>query len=623
MSMPTAEDVIEVVPGRRAREQRRRSGRWLLGMLVAMVLVPAGLWAAGVRPEHFLSSTPKFATVAVDRGDLRVFVVESGTVESVNNTVVRCQVEALVGMVGGAQGGLTGGGRGGAGGRGGRGGGSVGGGGGAPVSVAPMGGSRAGGAGGARISGGTSLSLGTGLQKPMIRSFSYIVPPHVPLRPAIAATMTSGISQAGQAGQLGGGGGGGRGGGAASGLEERPGSTRILKILPEGTEVKEGDVVCWLDSAAFVDELQAQLIRWEQAKSWVEQAEKILEVSEISLREYRDGILPQDRMLIDQYIQSLKIQQEQARKDLEWAREMEKRGLYVDTQVKSREYTVDRWDVAMREAIGMRDRLEKYSAPKVTANLEAKIAAVQADLAAQKAAFTLEDQRKRRLERAIDNCVLRAPRDGTVIYVKEANNWGNSTNQIQEGTTVRENQQIFQVPDLDKMRVRTRINGSKVAFLKEGTRALVRVDAHPDKPVMGTVAEITVIPVPANGPFSDVKVYYANVILDDVFDGLRTGMTAQVEFLVDERKEVNRIPLRAVRWFDGVPFAAVPDASQPSGARWRGLKLGLLNEGYAELLAGLNEGDRIIRDPATLSPPSLAERAEARLAEPAARVASR
>src|SRR5208337_2296825 len=99
----------------------------------------------------------------------------------------------------------------------------------------------------------------------------------------------------GMRGGRGGRGGGGRGGGGMD--DEKPGSTRIVSILPEGTRVTKGQVVCELDASAFDDELKAQLVRWLKAKSWVDQARSILEVSEISLREYRDGIYPQDLQL--------------------------------------------------------------------------------------------------------------------------------------------------------------------------------------------------------------------------------------------------------------------------------------------------------------------------------------
>ena len=42
-------------------------------------------------------------------------------------------------------------------------------------------------------------------------------------------------------------------------MEQRSGSTRILRILEEGTPVKEGDIVCWLDDADFVTALDSQL----------------------------------------------------------------------------------------------------------------------------------------------------------------------------------------------------------------------------------------------------------------------------------------------------------------------------------------------------------------------------
>ena len=105
-------------------------------------------------------------------------------------------------------------------------------------------------------------------------------------------------------------GGGGGGGGGMGGMDEKPGSTRILEILPEGTRVKAGDIVAKLDGAAYEDEEQAQQIRYLQAKSYVEQANSLLEVSQITLREYRDGIYPQDLQLVRQYIQTCQLEKD-------------------------------------------------------------------------------------------------------------------------------------------------------------------------------------------------------------------------------------------------------------------------------------------------------------------------
>ncbi len=66
----------------------------------------AWAWQSGYRPGMFLqASTVPVDFVEIDRGDVDIVIVEYGTVESANNTTVRCQVEALIGTVGGAQGG--------------------------------------------------------------------------------------------------------------------------------------------------------------------------------------------------------------------------------------------------------------------------------------------------------------------------------------------------------------------------------------------------------------------------------------------------------------------------------------------------------------------------------------
>ena len=51
----------------------------------------------------------------------------------------------------------------------------------------------------------------------------------------------------------------------------------------------------------------------------------------------------------------------------------------------------------------------------------------------------------------LDNCTVRAPRDGIVVYANTSNGWGQQTDQIREGATVREGQAIVNLPDPRKM----------------------------------------------------------------------------------------------------------------------------------------------------------------------------
>jgi multidrug resistance efflux pump len=612
---------------RSAPRKRRRPAR-LLAMLALLALIPACLWAAGIRPDRLWGKPPaRFSLVAVDHGPVQSYVVESGSLESADNATVRCEVEALVAMAGGGQPGAGGA----AGGRGGATAGrtsTVAGANAAAPAPAPAaaagaataaGGAAAkaggtakagaGGAGGGNVNAqATTASAGGIIQKPTIRSFSYVVQKHQPLRPSTATAAVKTVNNAQQQGQQQGG--GGRGGNGMDQMQQQ-GSTTILEILEEGTPVEAGDVVCRLDSAAFEEELRAQQIRWEQAKSWVAQAEVAYKVAQIELREYRDGVYKQDLELIEQYRQTCVIQLQQAQRDYAWEQEMLARNLRTPAQVNSVRNKVERSKIALREAEGMHNQLVNFSGPKVLKEIEAKLASVEVDLNAQRESFSREDQRLKRLERAIANCTLRSPRKGIVVYANESNGWGSVEEQIREGLTVRQNMPIFQVPDPSNLQVRTKINESKVALLHEGTPALIRVDALPETPLRGRVTSVTVIPTPVNGPFSDVKVYYALVAVEQGFEGLQNGMSAKVEFLVDERPDVTRVPIHAVRWFDGVPFVAtLPDPDRTP--QWHPIEVGLLNAGFAEVKAGLEPGQRVVAEPGTLEPPTRAQREAAK-----------
>jgi HlyD family secretion protein len=452
----------------------------------------------------------------------------------------------------------------------------------------------------------------------VIRSFSYQVTAHVPLRPVTAKTADSTSQKKGQQGQGGGGRGGagggrggrggrGGGGGGMGGGDEKPGSTRILKIVPEGTRVTAGDIVAELDGSAYVDELQAQRIRFLQAKSYVEQANSILEVNEITLREYRDGIYPQDLQLIRQYIQTCQLETERLAKNLAWSRDMLKKGFRTTYQVKGDELSLEQSSILLNEALGMLDRLAKQTGPKLIKELEANVRAIQSDKLTQDASFSLEEQRLNRIIKNIEHCTVRAPGDGIVVYVNQTDRWGQVTAPIDEGVTLRQDQPIFSLPDPKHMRVKARINESKVMMVHTGQRVLITVDAFPDRKLHGTVREVTQISTPLNA--SDVRVYYSNIDIDEGFDDLRPGLSAEVILNIESRPGVTRVPLKSVRWVSDKSYVALydratADTNRERSWRWRPVELGLSDSEFAEVTNGLQVGDLIVSAPQILPRPT-------------------
>jgi hypothetical protein len=84
---------------------RRSPWFWVLpGAFLAAVVAYAG-WKAGLDPRRIIfTPTVELATLPVDEGSMVAVVTETGSLESANNATIRCQVEALMGLVGGAAG---------------------------------------------------------------------------------------------------------------------------------------------------------------------------------------------------------------------------------------------------------------------------------------------------------------------------------------------------------------------------------------------------------------------------------------------------------------------------------------------------------------------------------------
>lgn len=583
-----------------------------LTALALLVALAVGSWASGFPHALWGENASPVQTVAVTRGDIAVYLAESGVVESTSNATVKCQVEALLGSVSNNTTGTGGTGRNGSGG------GSSGGGAGGSGAAGASGTSAAGTmevgkagtskTGTSKTGGGSGGTGGTGTddatastksssgsrgsataKKPMVQSFNYMIQPHV----ATKVGGSSGNSAAGttkksqnQQSQM-------NSGFSMGG--ERNGSTTILSILPEGTSVKAGQVVCELDKATFEDELRNQKIRYEQAKAAYDQVEYAAEVNKIAVKEYINGVLPQDREAIRIYAEQCKSLAEQARKTLDWSKDMQKRGYRNASQVQADFIAVEQNDLNMAEASRMKTRLEEFASPRILKELEAKGESIRADLLSKQSTVQLEKERLERLEKAIVNCTLKAPHDGIICYVNEVSPWGSVDYRIEPGAVVREGQAIFNLPNSKDMRIRCKVNETKVSKVSPGMPVKIAIDAMPGRTFDGKVTDVTAIPAPAEGPISEIHVYYAMIEIDTQGqEGFKPGLSALVHFAAEFQNDVPLVPVSAVRWIERAPFLAVLNGND---AAWRPVTLGVTNEEMAEVKSGVQEGDRVVLNP--------------------------
>ncbi len=231
--------------------------------------------------------------------------------------------------------------------------------------------------------------------------------------------------------------------------------------------------------------------------------------------------------------------------------------------------------------------------------------AIKSDKLTQDASFSLEKQRLERLRRNIGYCTVRAPGEGVVVYVNQTDSRGMPSVMIDQGVTLREQQPIFNLPDPKHMRVRAKINESKVALIHKGQPALIIVDAFPDHPLKGIVDEVTPISIALRE--SDVRIYYANVNITEEFEKLRPGLSAEILIQVEKRQDVTRVLVESIRWVDNRSFVALYDGTRSEAGqgpwRWQEIKIGLSDSEYAEVLEGLKAGDRVVARPANLPAP--------------------
>lgn len=381
-------------------------------------------------------------------------------------------------------------------------------------------------------------------------------------------------------------------------VNEVEGMTTIISILPEGTRVKKGELVCELDSAALRDSLVNQEISTKRAEADLEQAKKTLLVAEIAVKEYLEGTFPQDVQSAEGAIKLAEADLVRAQERLEWSNRMLAIGYVTASQNQSDKLTLQKSEFSVKEAKTKLDVLQRFTREKQVKDLLANVDKAKSDMLAKESTYSLEKSKEEKLRKQIDKCKIIAPGDGLIVYANEQNRFGSNQALIEEGASVRERQRIFSLPDINKMRVNTKVHESMVRRVQRGLKARIRVDAFPQQPLTGTVESVAPLPDPNSFFSSDIKVYTTLVSIDNGIDALRPGMTAQVEILVTQLDSVLSIPTLAVLQFKGKDHVFVHRAD----GTWdrREIKLGISNDKLVEVTEGLSEGEEVALSPVLL-----------------------
>ena len=421
--------------------------------------------------------------------------------------------------------------------------------------------------------------------------------------------------------------------------------TTILYLIDEGSQVEPGDLVCELDVSELEDRQVEQEITVNRAKASVTKAEEQYAIQEIQnrtdtaqaelqlrfakmdLEKYvgREGATIGDEDLVlsewqhelqklDETILLREQELTQSERDLEFTRELVSRDFAAQQELVDDEIAFERARVALGQARREKALTMEYNYERTLQELQEEIETRQRDLEktdrqarakmadfqaeVESARFTLqrEEEKLAKILEQIDKSRLISPASGIVVYARQKSRWG-SGDPIQEGTEVRERQDIVTIPQPGGMVAEAKLHETSLKKVTAGQKCLVRVDAQPGQVFEGRVSFVATLPDSGSWWSNpNQRVYRSEIVIEQGNEDMRPGMSCSIEILVDDLEDVCYVPRQCV-FFDGrstVAFVVADGAVQR-----REVEVGLDNAQWVEVKGGLTEGEVV-----ALAPPA-------------------
>jgi multidrug efflux pump subunit AcrA (membrane-fusion protein) len=179
--------------------------------------------------------------------------------------------------------------------------------------------------------------------------------------------------------------------------------------------------------------------------------------------------------------------------------------------------------------------------------------------------------------------VVLAPFDGTVVSVGVKKNDVLSAIDYASKTAV-------QLVDTSQIKFQGKVDEIDILKIKTGQKAMISVDAVPNKTFTGTVSFIS--PYGSTDTGSVVK-FNVTIKLDPTDVALKGGLTSTADIVISSVENALLVPLSAVTTTSEGSFVNVINEATGQPEQ-RQVTLGSQNLQFAEVLSGLKEGDKVV-----------------------------
>ncbi len=154
----------------------------------------------------------------------------------------------------------------------------------------------------------------------------------------------------------------------------------------------------------------------------------------------------------------------------------------------------------------------------------------------------------------------------------------------------------------DRLIVRAQVDETDIGKVKKNQAAVITLDAYPGESIRARVDHISYESKMVN----NVTTYYVDILPASVPAYFRSGMSANVEIIQQEKTGVLTLPVDAVKESGEGNFVLVPSADGKKPARVN-VTTGMTDGTNMEIVAGLKEGDNVFVNGSNYVPVSKAE----------------
>jgi HlyD family secretion protein len=331
---------------------------------------------------------------------------------------------------------------------------------------------------------------------------------------------------------------------------------QIVDLATNGAKVAAGDVIVTFDPTVQQRTLETKQSELKQADSEIERTEA----------EQRRRVAAAQSELGE------------ARKALERAR-LEIQGNELRPRLEAEKFVLAASDAEEH----VRELEKKIDGERMAAQADVAIARQKR----AKALFDVKDT-----ERILGSLQVKAPIDGSISLLPNfrAGGPGRAAPEFRRGDRAWFGAPIAELPDLTSVQLTAHVDEADRGRVQIGSGVRVRVDAVPDRELLGTLKDISVVAKPDFTTWPPVRNFDVVVALTDSDPRLRSGMSASARVELDRLPDVLVVPTGAVFQRGSATVVYVVDRGETESRPVNVLRRG---RDQVALASGVREGERL------------------------------